>query len=429
MQIIHFSIELWGAVLSLVSMISVIITRHFDKKGAFKLIVLMMTSALLMISDSLAWIFRGNMSDAGYYVVRTANFCAFFFGFLIMPLAAEYITHIISKRSGIYGLYWKYIEWILFVTGTVCLIVNVFRPYLYTFDNQNVYYRLTFSFVPGMIVFVGLVITLGVVFGYVGYLNKVERFATISYLLLPSICVVIQVFHYGIALTNIATVVSSLILFLSYEYNYMQYNIEKERVFAEERIRQVNNQIQPHFVFNALSVIRHLCKKSPEEAVEAINEFSGYLRSSTDFLSEATVVPAERELDLVRHYVYLEQKRFGDSVSVEYDIQDTDFELPPFSVQTAVENAVRHGLRSKTIENGTLTVRTFYRDNRHIVVVEDNGIGFDTEKLSETESGHKHIGIANTKERLRAICKGEMKIESTPDKGTRVTIIIPDKKS
>ncbi len=52
----------------------------------------------------------------------------------------------------------------------------------------------------------GLVITLGVLFGYIGYLNKVERIAMGSFLLLPSICIIIQVFHYGVALTNIATV-------------------------------------------------------------------------------------------------------------------------------------------------------------------------------------------------------------------------------
>ncbi len=206
----------------------------------------------------------------------------------------------------------------------------------------------------------------------------------------------------------------------------MQYNIEKEKAFAEERICQVNNQIQPHFIFNTLSVIRYLCKKSPDEAVKAINEFSGYMRNMTDFLSEATTVSAERELDLVKHYVYLEQKRFGDSLTVEYDIQDTDFELPPFSVQTAVENAVKHGLRSKAVENGTLKVKTYYKDNRHIVEIEDNGVGFDTEILNEASSdGHRHIGIANTKERLRAICRGEMKIESTPGKGTRATVMIP----
>ncbi len=150
-QIIHFSIESWGALLSLVSVFSVIITRHFDKKGVWKLIALMMTSVLLMLSDSLAWIYRGSQSEFGYMIVRGANFCAFFFGFLIIPLAAEYITHIISKRSGIHGLRWKYIEWALFIIETVCLIVNIFKPYIYDFDNQNVYFRLTFSFIPGMI--------------------------------------------------------------------------------------------------------------------------------------------------------------------------------------------------------------------------------------------------------------------------------------
>ena len=100
-QYIHIAAELWGALLSVLAIVIVIMTRYSDKKGGKKLCFLMVCVVLLMVSDSLAWIFRGNPDPAGYYIVRISNFCAFLFGFLVIPLSAEYFSHIIGKRSGI----------------------------------------------------------------------------------------------------------------------------------------------------------------------------------------------------------------------------------------------------------------------------------------------------------------------------------------
>ena len=425
LQYVHFSIEIWGALFSLISVVSIYITRHFDRKGANKLIILMLCAMMLMLSDSLAWVFRGSVSPAGYYMVRISNFCAFFFGFLVMPLVADYVSHLIMKRADITGLYWKYIEWVLFVIGAVLLIVNVFHPFIYTFDARNTYYRLAYGMIPGAIAFVGIVMTLGVVLEYISYMNNFEKTAIIMFLVLPNIAVIVQTLRYGIAFTNMALVLSTLLLFVSYEFDYMQYNVEKEKMMAEERIRLINQQVQPHFIFNTLSVIRHLCKKAPDEAAEAINEFSGYLRNCTDFLNETECIPAERELDLVKHYIYLEKKRFGKSIDVEYDIRDEDFGIPPFAIQTSVENAIKHGLRSQNITQGVIRISTRLEKGSHIIEIEDNGTGFDPAILDDP--GFKnHVGIRNTTERLHLMCGGTMEVESAPGKGTKVIIIIPE---
>ncbi|MBO4893663.1 MAG: histidine kinase [Clostridia bacterium] len=424
LQYIHFSIEIWGALFCLISVFSVFITRHFDPKGARKLIVLLLCAMLLMVSDSLAWIFRGNISEAGYYIVRIANYCAFFFGFLTMPLVAEYISHLISERSGIPGLYWKYIEWALFIIGTGLITANIFHEFIYSFDERNTYFRLAYGVLPGIIAFTGIIITLGVVLQYIGYMNKFEKAAMIMFLVLPNVAVIIQILHYGVSFTNLSLVLSTFLLFVSYEFDYMQFNTEKERKLAEERIRLINQQVQPHFIFNTLSVIRHLCKNAPDEAADAINEFSGYLRGCTDFLNETECIPAEREFDLVKHYIYLEQKRFGKSITVNYDITDTDFGVPPFAVQTVVENAIKHGLRSQNITDGLISVASYTDSGYHIVEIKDNGAGFDTDILKDTTQ-KTHVGIKNTAERLRLMCGGSIDVKSEPGKGTQVTIKIP----
>ena len=424
LQYIHFSIELWGAFFCLISAVIININRDFDKKGSYKLIALMLNSVLLMVSDAMAWLFRGNPSEAAYYIVRITNFAAFFFGFLTMPLVAEYLTHIIKKRSGINGLYWKYVEWVLFAIGSVLLIINIFNEFIYTFDERNTYFRLAFGMLPGIIAFTGIVITLGVVFEYIGCLRTFEKIATLIYLILPVLAVAVQLFRYGISFANLSLVISALMLFISFVVNHTQYYAEKERKLAEERIRLFNRQIQPHFMFNSLSVIKHLCRKSPEEAANTIDEFAGYLRSSTDLMNADDCVPIERELDLVKHYTYMQQKRFGDSIKYEFSIEDTQFKIPPFSVQTMVENAIEHGLRKSGAANGIITVKTYRKGNAHYVEISDNGSGFDTHILDD-ETQTEHIGINNTKARLGLMCHGALSINSNAD-GTTVTIRIEE---
>ena len=425
LQYVHFSVELWGVFFCLIASFVIWISRGQNKILSYKMIALMIVSALLMISDATAWLFRGNTSEAGFYIVRIANFAAFFFAFLTMPLVAEYITQIFETRSGVRGLFWKYIEWTLFVIGTILLIINQFHEFIYAFDERNTYYRLAFGVLPGMIAFVGIVITFGVVLQYFQYLRTIEKTATLVYLILPIIAVVIQLFYYGVSFTYLSMVISALTFFITFEIEYVQNNIEIKKQLAEERIRLFNRQIQPHFIFNSLSLIKHLIRKEPEEAVETVEEFAGYLRNSTDLMNEGDCVPVKNELDLVKHYAYMQHKRFGDSVRYVFDVQDEEFDIPPFSVQTIVENALEHGLRASGTVNGIITVKTYRKDKAHFIEISDNGAGFDTHIL-DVETQSEHVGIKNTKERLSLMCGGTLEIKSETGKGTVVTMKVPE---
>ena len=145
-------------------------------------------------------------------------------------------------------------------------------------------------------------------------------------------------------------------------------------------------------------------------------------------MSSVDCVPVRQELDLVGHYINLQKRRFGEGIDYRTDIQDTDFEIPPFTIQTLVENAFTHGLRGQVIENEYISVRTYEGRRSHVIEVADNGAGFDTKELEDT-SGTKHVGIRNTEERIKLMCDGSMNIESEPGKGTTVTITIPRRKT
>ena len=162
----------------------------------------------------------------------------------------------------------------------------------------------------------------------------------------------------------------------------------------------------------------------PEEAEVAISKFSKYLRGNMDSMKNRGVIPFSSELSHTMLYLDLEKLRFEDALEVSYDITCTDFSVPALSLQPITENAVRYGARGKKQAVGTVHISTRELPDHYEVIVEDNGPGFDPQaKMSE--DGRSHIGINNVKNRLRIMCGGELRIDSVPDQGTTVTLIIP----
>lgn len=197
---------------------------------------------------------------------------------------------------------------------------------------------------------------------------------------------------------------------------------------AEQELRQTElqtalmlSQIRPHFLYNALTAIRHLCKKDPTEAYVSLGLFADYIRGNMDSLSNGHNIPFEKEMEHVRTYLTLEQMRFGEELKVEYDIQFSDFSIPALSVQTIVENAVRHGATMNE-SGGLVVIRSFETDDGAAVTVTDNGPGFDPSAPAADEK--IHLGLDNVRNSLAAGKCGALEIDSTPGSGTTVTILI-----
>lgn len=200
-----------------------------------------------------------------------------------------------------------------------------------------------------------------------------------------------------------------------------------------ERLRMeaawLQAQIKPHFLFNTLNSIASLSDSDPSRMIALLEEFGNYLRVSFDQQNMERVVPLEHELDLLRSYIYIEQERFGDRLEVHWDIpHNLSAELPPLTLQTIVENAVRHGVLSRS-SGGTVTIRITEKADCFDLCVEDNGIGMSREKLSqllENNTGQqKGVGLINTNRRLKQMYGHGLDIRSAPGQGTTVTFSIP----
>ncbi|MDP4093646.1 MAG: ATP-binding protein [Bacillota bacterium] len=188
-------------------------------------------------------------------------------------------------------------------------------------------------------------------------------------------------------------------------------------------------QIKPHFLFNALNTVASFCSTDPPYARKLITGFANYLRQSFDFESLDTFIPLEREIELVNSYVDIEKARFGEKLTVVFDVESaTKAEVFPLSIQPLVENAIRHGLRKKT-GVGTVTVSVRQADGKLMVWVSDDGCGIAPDKLKVILSpeGKQGVGLWNIDRRLRKLFGCGLKIESELGKGTTVSFTIPSR--
>ena len=222
-----------------------------------------------------------------------------------------------------------------------------------------------------------------------------------------------------VAFLTIAIVVGSVFYYI---WLHLQFVREHEKdLMASQRIQIMMTQIQPHFLFNALNTIRALYSKDPSLADRTLEDFSTYLRQNLESLSQTDLVPVTKELEHTRLYAEIEVLRFPN-IHVEYRTWDQDFQIPALTIQPLVENAIRHGVRSR--KDGLVTVTTVCESGCHRITVQDNGVGFDTKK--QESFAETHIGLRNVKNRIEQMCGGTMILRSEIGAGTCVMLIIPD---
>ena len=223
----------------------------------------------------------------------------------------------------------------------------------------------------------------------------------------------------------------SLSLLIISNFIYMQegrkaYELEKK--LSDERIMLMMSQMRPHFLYNVLNSIYYLCEKDPEAAQKAVGDFSEYLRTNLDSLEKERKVSFSEELSHIRRYLSLEKMRFEDELQIEYDIGATDFFIPALTLQPLVENAVKHGITKKE-GGGTVRISSFEKRKAYVVQIEDDGVGFDMDRISDKMQGETeqraHIGIKNVEERLRTVSQAKLLIRSRKGVGTIATITIP----
>lgn len=226
---------------------------------------------------------------------------------------------------------------------------------------------------------------------------------------------------------NITLIIAVLFYFIFYkDFKNNLSHSEKEKV---DRIETLNKtlsnimigQMKQHFLYNTLNTIKFLISEDPEKAEFAVIKLSEYIRVNMESLTNDNFILFEKELYHIRNYIDIEHLRFGNKVSVEYNIETTDFYIPALVVQPLVENAVKHGI-TKKVNGGNIKVNVFSKNSNYIIEVIDDGVGFDTSTITKKETS---LAIKNIKKRLSIIKGASFSIASKIGEGTTVVISIP----
>ncbi len=292
-------------------------------------------------------------------------------------------------------------------------------------DENNIYHRQDMYWLSQVLAIIGLLINAAMIIKCRKSLNRMEKFALASYIIMPVMAVVVQMLIYGYVWVYIASTITITIIYVGMQAQYSKVMKERELQLTRNQIAIMLSQFQPHFLYNALETIQYLCDTNPELAGRTIESFAKYLRGNMDSLDAKTSIPFEKELSHLKFYLNIEKLRFPD-VKIVYDIKVAKFSLPALTLQPLVENAIRHGV-NKRKEGGTITVATFEVDGKYQIIISDDGVGFDT--TAAPNEGRSHIGIKIVRERLIAMRGGSMEIQSEINVGTTIKITLPKEES
>ncbi len=176
------------------------------------------------------------------------------------------------------------------------------------------------------------------------------------------------------------------------------------------------NQIKPHFIYNSLEAIQAIYHTDLQKGDESLQYFARYLRANVDAVN-ASLIPFTDELDNIINYVNLKNLSVSQKHQLILDIQYENFYIPMLSIEPLIENAIKYS-HSNLKEDGFIKISSEKLENDNVLIcIEDNGDGFDIEKISSHSKG-----IQNAKERLELSMKAKIEISSSIGEGTKVRI-------
>ncbi len=195
-----------------------------------------------------------------------------------------------------------------------------------------------------------------------------------------------------------------------------------EAIAARSQLAALRAQLNPHFLFNALHTVVQLIPREPSRAAQAAEQIAGLLRTTIE--EDRDLVSLAEEWAFVERYLEIERIRFGNRLQVCVDLTDEarGAQLPSFSLQTLVENAVRHGAMPRVEPTEIMVVG---RMNRGMLTltVHDTGAGASPEIMA----GNTGTGLTRLRERLSALydARARLEVVSGADGGFTASLVIP----
>lgn len=385
----------------------------------------------MMLCDAPIWLLLANPSPEKVVIVKILSFFSDAFACLLISMYAYCHTSYLAKRKKTSYRFAHVLSVLCGIFILLCLISAFNGMFIGYDENGKDVYGPFYIF--SQIVYVGLIsATIILVLRNLKVLDLKGTLTWILFGALPIVTIPLQ-YYWNVTPVYLSSTISLILVHSLIHIENAKLSadtekklIERELALSESKNTLVLSQIQPHFLYNALTSIYRLCDVKPEAAKKAVSDFADYLRGNLDSIKQTAPITFSEELKHIKAYLSLEKIRYDDQLEIVYDIHVYDFFIPPLSVQPLVENAVNHGI-SDLPDGGRVTLTAYEFPDRYEVCVIDNGVGFDPNRIPD--DGKSHVGISNVTSRLEIMCQGSLKIRSSPNSGTTAIITIPKEKT
>lgn len=234
-----------------------------------------------------------------------------------------------------------------------------------------------------------------------------------------------ELFLYGLLLAFAIGLIFFVIFYFTKKRNKQRLaEKEQQKTTAKLQLNSIRSQLNPHFLFNALSGIQNLMNKN--EIDNANKYLSKFARLTRNVLDDKELISLSQEKTLLDDYLQMEQLRFGFEYEIknEGDLALTNIEIPSMLLQPFVENAIKHGIAQKATD-GKIMITFIKQANDLVLTVTDNGNGFDATKKSNG------LGLSLSNNRIALLNniykenRFTLAIQST-GKGTKVSLTLTD---
>jgi len=392
---------------------------------------------VLILIEFLSWIF---ISDSTHHTL-----------FIILLIFFQFLMYNLSLLNVHINIRFEYIItticFYLSITSIFYYIYDFYKLKLHAYDYsligigftnfflQILFNTNTYSWIFSLISYI-LIITEAIKIIYV-FIKRNNFNITIFFIFIIcgmlidiNICSVLK-YHLGYVI-NSATILCYFIifcLFIGIYFSFIVINnkraikaLEFELELNKQETYLLEKQIEPHFIFNTLFTIKNSYHKSTEDGDYVLDLFSKVLRNNIVQLKEV-LIPFSNELESIYDYVEIINAKSDKKFNLILNIDEDEFLIPPLSIHIYVENAIKYSKVNET-ENGYIIITSTFNKSTYfpayIIEIEDNGIGFDLDKVTS-----QSYGIQNSKKRLKNLLDARIDIYSHPNVGTKIKITIP----
>lgn len=214
-QYVNIAMLVWGCVFCLIAGVGMILSKNFDRRKRLWMILLQFATAVLLLSDATACIFRGWTGIFGYWIVRISNFIVFLDNNIILYLFHRYVCSFIFTEQEERTLKRATFINILCAVAVALVIISQFTDLYYYYDAQNVYHRSEGFIISIFIPVTGMMVEMSFLIQYRKKLSNITISSLGSYIILPIVAAIIQFYFYEISLIDIAVCNSMIVMYIT----------------------------------------------------------------------------------------------------------------------------------------------------------------------------------------------------------------------